>query len=174
LRRAEELGITAMTAKPPFVFSSDVDLNDEDDETFLPASGSESEVADVILDEGQSEEESADGMRNVKEDLCVVSGAYLLRTFKNVDLSPTSPFVKVFDGLKKTIIISKSTLCWMYSEGVESLSSDRLQRVKASQTLGQKNVGTNQTTTQDLREPREEEYVAMAMGVRFGPKTVPR
>lgn len=70
---------------------------------------------------------------DVEEDLLVAStGALKITTVKNVDVTPTCPFVKVLDGNGNICIIRKSSLCWLLSSGDVKLSSDRLERVKSS------------------------------------------
>lgn len=70
------------------------------------------------------------------EDMCIISSDKLsLKTFDDkfptAELPENSPFVQVAHGSGKKSIIKKSTLCWMLSSGTNSLSSDRLHRVKA-------------------------------------------
>lgn len=67
---------------------------------------------------------------DVLEDLVISTGPIGLQQF-NIQITATSPFVKIRDGAGKEAIISESWFLWLLSTGDANLSSERLQTVKA-------------------------------------------
>ncbi|KAK3926556.1 Inulosucrase [Frankliniella fusca] len=121
--------LKAMPTCPiPVVVESEPELDneDEDEGTGLIITGEESPPGEPEDDD----EIFADLSLDVDEDI-FLSTQSGLKTFNNVDLSPSSIFVKVKNNEGGTSIIKKSTFCWLLSTGDTSLSSDRLLRVQA-------------------------------------------
>ncbi|KAE8740531.1 hypothetical protein FOCC_FOCC013958 [Frankliniella occidentalis] len=89
---------------------------------------------------------------DVEEDLLVCcTGSLGMRSFENVPLSPTSPFVAVSDGNGERCVIKKSSLIWLLSSGDTRISSDRLLRVQAEEVhhKSNKNVQKQQPFKED-------------------------
>ncbi|KAK3932724.1 PDZ domain-containing protein 2 [Frankliniella fusca] len=97
----------------------------------------ESEDISVVDESEKESDESSEDLINelpdVVEDLHIVSSGSLgLKTFTNVTLTETCPFVIVTDSTNEPAIIKKSTLCWLLRSGNTKISSDRLLRVQES------------------------------------------
>ena len=117
------------TANLPFYPPNLSDLADEDNDGELLHDDEEPTPAFDFDDPGGEDEAMAD----VVEDIMLASsGPIGLKTFNNIDVSPTSAFVLVKDSTGKESVIKKSSYLWLLLSGDFRLSSDRLERVKAS------------------------------------------
>lgn len=116
-------------ANLPFNLPDDVDLGDDDDDEEIAED--DEDIACTLDDDDPGGENEA--MADLIEDIMIVStGPIGVKTFNNIDVSPTSPFVRVKDDSGNEAVIKKSSYLMLLSSGDVHLSSDRLERVKAS------------------------------------------
>lgn len=97
-------------------------------------------------------------VEDVVEDLLVISSGNVgLKTFTDVNITETSPLVKVLDGQGNQVVIRKTTLCWLLNSGDSKISSDRLKRVAEEYT----SLPSNLIHQNDLTNPCKEETVSI-------------
>ncbi|KAE8749140.1 hypothetical protein FOCC_FOCC004046 [Frankliniella occidentalis] len=107
----------------------DDEINEDED---IP---DEEEIMEVDVDQNIADtvDENDNEVPDILEDLYIVSsGSIGFKTFNNVNITETSPFVLVADGNGEPAVIRKSTLCWLLQSGDTKISADRLKRVQAS------------------------------------------
>lgn len=68
----------------------------------------------------------------VEEDLSLMLSSQRTKEEVEEPLLPNGPFVHYNDENGRKIIIRKSTLCWIYSNNINKLSNERLERVKGT------------------------------------------
>ncbi|KAK3928336.1 Calcium-binding protein 4 [Frankliniella fusca] len=108
---------------------------------------------DSSVEENLQDEELDDAA----EDLLIVSTGQLgIKSFKDVDVSPTSPFVVVSDAQGTPCIIKKTTLLYLLRTGDTRLSSDRLLRVQEDK-IDRTTSRANQTALAATQRVKEDE-----------------
>lgn len=106
------------------------------------------------------EDDEDDDLADVQEDLLMIStGCIGLTKYKNVIVTPTSPYVLVLDGNGKECIIKKTSLCWLLCSGDTKLSSDRLLRVQSATALHSKRALPPKSSTSQT--PFVEEIISV-------------
>ncbi|KAK3922650.1 Histidine--tRNA ligase [Frankliniella fusca] len=147
-----------MSSQPFRTFSS-ADLDIFDDEM-----NEDEDVNDehILLDTASDDNNTVPEYENVSEsvdileDLYVVSsGSIGVKTFNNVNITETSPFV-VADGHGEPAAIRKSTLCWLLQSGETKISADRLKRVQASDLPAQGKK------CKEVSNPSKEEFISVS------------
>lgn len=84
------------------------------------------------IQEIDNELDQEEGLSDIFEDLFIVSSGVLgVKTFNDLNINDSCPFVRVADGKGNPAIIKKQTLLWLRSTGNLKISADKLQRVQA-------------------------------------------
>ncbi|KAK3924533.1 Octanoyltransferase [Frankliniella fusca] len=92
----------------------------------------DNDVEETNEDIGEALESDSEEETEINEDLAISSSATSIRMYDNIEVTPTSPFVRVkLDNGDKTVI-RKSTYCWRLSCGDTKLSSDRVVKFKST------------------------------------------
>ena len=111
MKRPPPLALSATSLKDIFVDEEDIDGIDEE----LTVTD---ESEDIINEEDGEHDDTGEAL---VEDLYVAStGSMSLKTFDDVNVSPTSPFLKVKDGDNATKIIRKSSFVWLLSSVIRN------------------------------------------------------
>lgn len=166
-KRAIAFGMASASVKVPECFLPHVPMSDLAKEK-SPTPSYEEDLSDeeeLVADDSDNVEEATHDQEqdDAVEDLLVVStGSLGLRSYSNVEVTESSPFVNVSDANGKPAAIRKSSYLYLCDggdlEGVLKLSSDRLLRVMQSKKTPQK---TSLPTCHDLSVPHKEEFVAI-------------
>ncbi|KAK3907516.1 Maturase K [Frankliniella fusca] len=118
------------------VHESSLESEEIDDEEI------DNDVAETNEDIGEALESDSEEENEINEDLAISSSATGIRMYDNIEVTPTSPFVRVkLDNGDKTVI-RKSTYCWRLSCGDTKLSSDRVVKFK-SKAVQHRSKSTN-------------------------------
>ncbi|KAK3908792.1 Cell adhesion molecule 2 [Frankliniella fusca] len=108
------------------VHESSLESEEIDDEEI------DNDVAETNEDIGEALESDSEEETEINEDLAISSSPTSIRMYDNIEVTPTSPFVRVkLDNGDKTVI-RKSTYCWRLSCGDTKLSSDRVVKFKST------------------------------------------
>lgn len=102
-------------------------------------------------------EEFINELRDVEEDLFMVSSGSLgLKTFTDITITETCPYVIVTDCTNEPTIVKKSSLCWLLRSGNTKISSDRLLRVQESSLV------KNSLCSKEIQKPSKEPVISVA------------
>ncbi|KAK3911226.1 GPN-loop GTPase 1 [Frankliniella fusca] len=120
-----------------YISSEDMNMHDDekeedDDEDLEDRPGVLDTETGARAQQNDVSEDSDGDIEDVMEDLLIIcTGSIGIKTFNDVNVTDTCPFVRVADGNGNPAVIRKSSLCWLLRSGDTKISADRLLRVQA-------------------------------------------
>lgn len=105
--------------------------------------------------------------KSLQEDLSLLNCDVIL---DKTELPENGPFIYDTNDTNensRTVIIRKSTLCWLLSNSCTKLSSDRLQQVQDTLTMGSKDKYTTDTSHMIGFDVEQSEYINIGQWCAF-------